>query len=103
MLAAIERVAPGWRVNLARGASALPAELSAEQERVCVEAAAAVGADYAGVDLLRAADGREYVLELNSIPGWRGLQEATGADVAASLVAHVESLVNEARPARGAR
>ena len=103
VLAAIERVASGWRANLARGASALPAELSAEQERVCVEAAAAVGADYAGVDLLRAADGREYVLELNSIPGWRGLQEATGADVAAALVAHVETLVNEARPARAAR
>ena len=103
MLAAIERVASGWRANLARGASALPTELSAEQERVCVEAAAAVGADYAGVDLLRAADGREYVLELNSIPGWRGLQEATGADVAAALVAHVETLVSEARPARAAR
>jgi ribosomal protein S6--L-glutamate ligase len=77
--------------------------LSAEQERLCVEAAEVVGADYAGVDLLRAADGREYVLELNGIPGWRGLQEATGADVAAALVAHVEAVVSEARPARAAR
>ena len=65
-----------------------------------MEAAEAVGADYAGVDLLRAADGREYVLELNGIPGWRGLQEATGADVAAALVAHVEAVVSEARAAR---
>ena len=51
VLAAIERVGPGWRANLARGAEARPAELSAEQERVCVEAAEALGADYAGVDL----------------------------------------------------
>jgi RimK family alpha-L-glutamate ligase len=100
VLAAIERVGSGWRVNLARGARARATDLSAEQERLCVEAAEVVGADYAGVDLLRAADGREYVLELNTIPGWRGLQETTGADVAAALVAHVEGVVSEARAAR---
>jgi RimK family alpha-L-glutamate ligase len=99
VLAAIERVGAGWRANLARGAKARPTALSEEQERLCVEAADVLGAGYAGVDLLRAADGREYVLELNSIPGWRGLQEATGADVAAALVEHVEALVSEARPA----
>jgi RimK family alpha-L-glutamate ligase len=103
VLAAIERVGNGWRGNLARGASARPAELTAEQERVCVEAAEAVGVDYAGVDLLRAADGREYVLELNSIPGWHGLQEATGADVAGALIAHVETLVSGSRRAHAAR
>ncbi|MGH2947613.1 MAG: ATP-grasp domain-containing protein [Solirubrobacteraceae bacterium] len=103
VLAAIERVGSGWRANLARGARARATELSAEQERLCVEAAEALGVDYAGVDLLRTADGRDYVLELNGIPGWRGLQEATGADVAAALVAHVEAVVNEARPARAAR
>ena len=102
VLAAIERVGSGWRANLARGARARATELSAEQERLCVEAAEVVGVDYAGVDLLRAADGREYVLELNGIPGWHGLQEATGADVAAALVAHVEAVVSEARPARAA-
>jgi len=100
VLAAIERHGSGWRANLARGARARATELSTEQERLCVEAAAAVGADYAGVDLLRGPDGREYVLELNGIPGWHGLQEATGADVAAALVAHVETVVSEARAAR---
>jgi RimK family alpha-L-glutamate ligase len=99
VLAAIERVGSGWRANLARGATARPTQLSAEQERLCREAADVLGVDYAGVDLLRAADGREYVLELNGIPGWRGLQEATGADVAGALVEHVETLVSEARPA----
>jgi RimK family alpha-L-glutamate ligase len=98
VLAAIERVGSGWRANLARGASARATELSAAQERLCVEAAEALGADYAGVDLLG-----DYVLELNGIPGWHGLQEATGADVAAALVAHVEAVLSEARPARAAR
>ena len=103
VLAAIERVGSGWRANLARGATARPTELSAEQERLCLEAAAVLEVDYAGVDLLRAADGRDHVLELNGIPGWRGLQEATGADVAAALVEHVEALVSEARPAPARR
>ena len=94
VLAAIERVSAGWRANLARGAHAQATELTPEQERVCLEAAAALGVDYAGVDLLG-----EYVLELNGIPGWHGLQEATGADVATALVTHLETI----RPARAVR
>jgi RimK family alpha-L-glutamate ligase len=102
VLAAIERVGTGWRVNLARGGRARATELSAEQERLCLEAARALGVDYAGVDLLH-AEGRDYVLELNGIPGWSGLQQATGADVAAALVAHVEAVVSEAGRARAVR
>jgi RimK family alpha-L-glutamate ligase len=86
VLAAIERVGSGWRANLARGATARAVQLSAEQERLCVQAAEAVGGDYAGVDLLGG-----YVLEVNGIPGWHGLQAATGVNVAAALVAHLES------------
>jgi RimK family alpha-L-glutamate ligase len=91
VLAAVERVGPGWRKNVARGAQARAAELTAEQERLCLDAAEALGVEYAGVDLLG-----DHVLELNGIPGWHGLQQATGADVAVALVAHVESLVSDA-------
>jgi ribosomal protein S6--L-glutamate ligase len=38
------------------------------------------------VDLLAGRDGKVYVLEVNGIPGWKGLQEATGLDVAGRLV-----------------
>jgi RimK family alpha-L-glutamate ligase len=90
VIAAIERVATGWRANLARGARARAIELDDARAELCVRAAAALGADYAGVDLLRAADGRDYVIEVNGIPGWRGVEEATGVDVAGALVAHLE-------------
>jgi RimK family alpha-L-glutamate ligase len=90
VIAAIERVGEGWRANLARGARARPIALDAERAALCVRAAAALGADYAGVDLLRSADGRDYVLEVNAIPGWHGVEAATGVDVAAALVAHLE-------------
>ncbi len=90
VVAAIERVGTGWRANLARGARARPAGLDDRQAALCVRAAAVLEADYAGVDLLRAADGREHVIEVNGIPGWHGVEHATGVDVAAAIVAHLE-------------
>ena len=90
VVASIERIGEGWRTNLARGADARAVRLDPERERLCVRAAAALGADYAGVDLLRLTDGRDYVLEVNGIPGWQGVQRATGVDVAAALAEHLE-------------
>jgi RimK family alpha-L-glutamate ligase len=93
VVAAIERSSDGWRTNLARGGRARPVRLDAEQERLCVPAAAALGADYAGVDLVRAPGGGDYVLEVNGIPGWQGVERATGVDVAAALAEHLETVV----------
>jgi RimK family alpha-L-glutamate ligase len=89
VLGAIERRSDGWRTNIARGGRALEATLCDEWAALAVRAAAAVGAEYAGVDLLPARDGTPYVLEVNGIPGWQGLQEATGMDVAGALVDHL--------------
>jgi RimK family alpha-L-glutamate ligase len=90
VVAAIERVGAGWRANLARGAEARPLSLDEDRAGMCVRAARVLGTDYAGVDLLRSADGRDYVLEVNGIPGWHGVEMATGVDVAAALVTHLE-------------
>jgi len=89
VLGAIERRAAGWRTNIARGGRAEAIALPPEWAELAVRAAAAVGAVYAGVDLLPAHDGAIYVLEVNGIPGWQGLQEATGIDVAGALAAHL--------------
>jgi RimK family alpha-L-glutamate ligase len=86
VIGAIERSAPGWKTNLARGGHARSLTLSPERTELALAAARAVGADYAGVDLLPARDGTLYVVEVNGIPGWRGLQEATSLDVAAAIV-----------------
>jgi len=86
VLAAIERRSEGWRTNLSRGGTARPVQLPEAWTALALRAAAAVGAEYAGVDLLPAADGTVYVLEVNGIPGWQGLQEATGIDVAGALI-----------------
>ena len=100
-LGAIERRAPEgeWRTNVSRGGSAHAFELPPAWRQLAVRAAAAVGADYAGVDLLPSREGTVFVLEVNGIPGWQGLQRATGLDVAGAIVDHLLCRVSEARPA----
>lgn len=89
VVGAIERSAPGWKTNIARGGRARAATLPPHCTELALAAAQAVAADYAGVDLLPARDGTVYVLEVNGIPGWRALQEATSQDVAGTIVEHL--------------
>jgi RimK family alpha-L-glutamate ligase len=91
LFGAIERRASGWRTNLARGAAAQAVKLPDDAKVLALRAAAAVGADYAGVDLIKDREGRTHVLEVNGIPGWKGLQQATGLDVAGALIDHLSA------------
>ena len=93
VIGAIERRAPAgeWRTNIARGGTARAFELPPDWERLALAAAAAMGAEYAGVDLLPSREGPVFVLEVNAIPGWEGLQRATGLDVAGTVVEHLVS------------
>src|SRR5439155_26953839 len=98
VVAAMERVAPGepgWRTNISRGGVARAIDLPAAWNKLALRAARAVGTAYAGVDLLPAQDGTVYVLEVNGIPGWRGLQEVTAADIAGELVEHLLSRLSD--------
>ena len=92
VLAAIERtsVDGSWRTNVARGGQAQTIALSPDQETLCLHAAQVVQADYAGVDLLISDQGQPYVIEVNGIPGWQGLQQATGLNVADEIVGYLE-------------
>jgi RimK family alpha-L-glutamate ligase len=86
VLGAIERRAAGWRTNFSRGGSVQAIDLPPEWAALAVGAAQAVGAECAGVDLLPGEDGSIWVLEVNGIPGWEGLQKATGIDVAGAVI-----------------
>jgi len=83
------RNATDWRTNISRGAVAEPLEVTDELARLARQAADAVGAPLAGVDLLPGKDGRLYALEVNAVPGWRALAEVTGVDVAALVLEHL--------------
>lgn len=87
-VAAMRRVSEHWVHNVAQGARCEPAPLSAELARLAEDAAAALGMDYAGVDLMPSAQGAPIqVIEVNGVAAWQGLQRVTPFNIAAALVA----------------
>lgn len=84
------RAAAGeWRTNLTCGGHAEPFEPPDAWLQHARQAAATVGTEIAGVDLLPTADGSVLVLEVNGVPGWRGLEAATGADITGTVAAYL--------------
>ena len=90
---AMERVTDSWRANIARGARPHAVALSDAERSLALAAAAAVGADIAGVDLLVTPDRETVVLEVNGIPGWQALQSVCAEDLTQLVVRTCESLV----------
>jgi RimK family alpha-L-glutamate ligase len=85
VVAAMVRKGSGWKTNVAQGATVEPVDLPPDVAALALGAARVVEADYAGVDLLPHDDGGCFVLEVNGIPGWQGLQRTTAVDVAGTV------------------
>ena len=94
-IAAMERVADTWKTNLAAGALPVRAALSPEVQEICLQASRTLGADYCGVDLLRDESGELFILEVNSMPAWQGLQQVTPFNIADRIAEHCLSLVKK--------
>jgi tetrahydromethanopterin:alpha-L-glutamate ligase len=86
VIAAMGRKGGSWITNVHQGGHPVACPPTAEMTALATAALAAVDADYAGVDLIRAPDGRLLVLEVNSNPSWRGLQSVSDVDIADSIV-----------------
>lgn len=84
-LAAMRRSAPGWLANVAQGGECQAVLADGELRRLAERAVACLQMDYAGVDLMRDAQGRWWVIEVNSVPAWKGLQAVCQTDIAACL------------------
>jgi tetrahydromethanopterin:alpha-L-glutamate ligase len=91
VIAAMTRRSAGWITNIGRGGRPVPLVPDAELSDLAIRAAASVGADYAGVDLVRDPEDRVLVLEVNSMPAWQGLQQVTKASIADRLAASLLS------------
>jgi RimK family alpha-L-glutamate ligase len=85
VVAAMRRVAESWKTNYSRGARPSPTTLSKEFEDLAVKAAKAVGCKVAGVDILEGSGGPKIV-DVNSQPGWKGLQMVTKVNIADEIV-----------------
>jgi ribosomal protein S6--L-glutamate ligase len=89
-----------FRSNLHRGGAGTAITLPPEYAEAAVRAAQVLGLDVAGVDLLESKNG-PMVLELNSSPGFEGLEKATGLDIASEIVAEAKRKAAGARRAMG--
>lgn len=91
-IAAMERISDHWITNRARGGKCFPALLTTEIRELAEAASRAVGMNYAGVDIIRDAEGNYLVLEVNSVPAWRGLQSVIEKDIPQMLADDLMSL-----------
>lgn len=92
VLASMRRVAEGWKTNVSQGARPVPVRLGDEMEELAVKASEIVGCIVAGVDILEGEEGPK-IIEVNSQPGWRGLQTVTRVNIADEIIGHIVSLV----------
>ena len=85
-VAAMKRFGQTWVNNVANGGRCEPVPATGEVVELAVQAAKILEMDYCGVDVITDAKGQHYVLEVNSIPAWQGLQSVVELDIAQAMV-----------------
>ena len=98
VVASIERTAaPGeFRANIHQGGEAKVVRTSAEEKKIAVRAAKAMGLSVAGVDIIRSKVG-PLLLEVNSSPGLEGIETATQLDIAGLMIKAIEKQLKFSR------
>jgi ribosomal protein S6--L-glutamate ligase/tetrahydromethanopterin:alpha-L-glutamate ligase len=92
VLASMRRVAESWKTNVSLGAKPMPYKPPRRIEKLALKAAETVGCEVAGVDILEIERG-PLIVEINSQPGWRGLQSVTELNIADEIIKYVLSRV----------
>ncbi|OYT63532.1 alpha-L-glutamate ligase [Methanosarcinales archaeon ex4572_44] len=95
VIGAIYRIAPEneWISNLSQGGTPQPCSLTGVQKDLAIRAARALGAAYAGVDLI-GDENETFVLEVNGTPSGYGLFAACRVDVTRAII---DLLMNRVR------
>ena len=91
VVASIMRQAPKgeFRSNIHQGGTAHKVKITAEERRLAIKASKIFNLDVAGVDIIRSNKG-PLLLEVNSSPGLEGIENATGKDIANSIIMAIE-------------
>jgi len=102
VVGAIKRTAAAgdFRSNLHQGGSAKSVRITKQELETAIRAARAFGLNMAGVDLLRSNDGPK-VLEVNSSPGFEGIEKALNKNLVAHIFDHIESKLRPIALRRG--
>jgi len=85
LIAAMRRHSSHWITNIKRGGRPVAVAVNDEMKSLALRAAAAVGANFVGVDIVYGPDERPTVLEVNSMPAWSGLQKVTTINIASAF------------------
>lgn len=88
VIAAMRRVAEKWKTNISLGATPVPYKPTKEVEDLAIRASEVIGCEVSGVDILESSKG-PLIIELNSQPGWMGLQTVTDFNIAEEIVNYV--------------
>lgn len=78
-----------FRSNIHRGGEGVPISLKEPVKRLAVHAVKAVGLTVAGVDILESLTGPK-IIEVNSSPGFEGIEKATGLNIARLIIKHAK-------------
>jgi ribosomal protein S6--L-glutamate ligase len=91
VVGAVKRQGPEgeFRSNIHRGGRASVIKITPEERSTASRAAKIMGLSLAGVDMLRSNHG-PVVMEVNSSPGLRGVETATGQNIAKKIIEFIE-------------
>lgn len=90
LVAAMQRVSSYWKTNISLGAKPTPLAPSEDLVDLALRACRVLGCEIAGVDVIESPSGY-MVTEVNSQPGWMGLQAVTKVNIAAKVVRYLVS------------
>lgn len=82
-----------FRANITRGGGAKPIEVDEQMEYLALESTRLLGLDIGGVDLLY-DNGGYKICEINSSPGFNGMEKYTELRVAEQIVTYVKNKLN---------
>jgi ribosomal protein S6--L-glutamate ligase len=101
VVAAMMRTAPegDFRSNIHRGGEGRLVKLPKPFQEAAIRAVKAVGLQIAGVDLMETHSG-PTVLEVNSSPGFEGIEKATGLNIAGAILKHIAQVARKGRRRR---
>ncbi|MBD3206748.1 RimK family alpha-L-glutamate ligase [Candidatus Bathyarchaeota archaeon] len=91
VVSAMKRVGKNWKTNISSGGEPMPYTPSNEEKEYSIKAAEILGLDYTGVDLLPSEKGDLYTIEVNSTPGWEGLQNVTSKNISEHIINYISS------------
>lgn len=95
VVASIQRQATKgeFRANIHQGGTASKIKITSEERKLAIKAAKILNLPVAGVDIIRSNKG-PLLLEVNSSPGLEGIENATGQNIANSIIVAIEKKLN---------